>query len=202
MPGASHADVEDRDPDRREAVTIPTLETERLLLRPLVLADAAVTQRLFPQWEIVRFMNRVVPWPYPDDGAATFYREVVMPAMAAGMQWAWSLRLKTAPDDMIGAINLRSGGDGDNRGFWLGLPWHRQGLVTEASDTVTDYWFDVLKEPVLHVPKGAANAASRRISERCGMRLVATEMRDYVSGPQLGELWEITRDEWRRYRAR
>jgi [ribosomal protein S5]-alanine N-acetyltransferase len=24
----------------------------------------------------------------------------------------------------------------ENRGFWLGLPWHGQGLMTEASDSV------------------------------------------------------------------
>jgi hypothetical protein len=36
--------------------------------------------------------------------------------------------------------------------------------MTEACDAVTDYWFDVLREPVLRVPK-AANGASRRISE-------------------------------------
>lgn len=34
-------------------MTIPTLETRRLILRPLVIEDAATTQRLFPHWEIV-----------------------------------------------------------------------------------------------------------------------------------------------------
>ena len=47
----------------------PELETPRLLLRPLVLADAAETQILFPRWEIVRYLANHVPWPYPPDGA-------------------------------------------------------------------------------------------------------------------------------------
>ena len=48
---------------------------------------------------------------------------------------------------MIGFISpMRK--PGHNRGFWLGLPWHGQGLMTEACDAVTDYWFDVLREPV------------------------------------------------------
>ena len=199
MPGPSHADLEAGNPHGGGAVSFPSLETRRLLLRPLVIEDAATTQRLFPKWEIVRFMNGIVPWPYPDDGAESFYREVALPAMAAGTQWTWSLRLKLAPDEMIGAISLRRG-DSDNRGFWLGLPWHRQGLMTEASDLVTDYWFDVLGEPMLRVPKAAANLASRRISKRCGMRLIATEQRRFVSGEHLGEIWEITAEEWRRYR--
>ena len=32
------------------------------------------------------------------------------------------------------------------------------------------------------------------------MRLVATERRQFVSGEHLGEIWEITAEEWRRYR--
>jgi len=62
---------------------------------------------------------------------------------------------------------------------------------------VTDYWFDTLKFPVLRVPKAAANRASRRISERQRMRLVATEEREYVSGRARTEIWEITAEEWR-----
>jgi RimJ/RimL family protein N-acetyltransferase len=90
----------------------------------------------------------------------------------------------------------------ENRGFWLGLPWHGRGLMTEAADAVTDYWFDVLKFPVLRIPKAAANIASRRISEKQGMRLVATEEREYVSGRTTAEIWEITADEWRAHRGR
>ena len=47
----------------------PALCTERLLLRPLELADADAIQQLFPQWEVVRYLNALVPWPYPADGA-------------------------------------------------------------------------------------------------------------------------------------
>ena len=50
-------------------VMTPELESARLLLRPLQLADAAYTQILFPHWEIVQFLNQQVPWPYPVDGA-------------------------------------------------------------------------------------------------------------------------------------
>jgi ribosomal-protein-alanine N-acetyltransferase len=46
----------------------PTLETRRLILRPLEIADADEVQILFPHWEIVRYLNNRVPWPYPPDG--------------------------------------------------------------------------------------------------------------------------------------
>src|SRR5580700_9300933 len=175
---------------------IPTLETPRLLLRPLELADAEQAQILFPHWEIVRYLSSIVPWPYPPDGAYTWYRDHALPAMERGEEWHWTLRLKDSPDRLIGAIGLMRE-ENDNRGFWLGLPWQGQGLMTEVCEAVTDYWFDVLKFPVLRAPKAVPNVASRRISEKTGMRMVAIEEADYVSGRFPTEIWEITAEEWR-----
>jgi [ribosomal protein S5]-alanine N-acetyltransferase len=181
---------------------VPPLETPRLLLRPVELSDAQQIQFLFPHWEIVRYLQNIVPWPYPPDGASEFLRDRALPAMERGEAWHWTLRLKTEPQQVIGFISLMKG-ENENRGFWMGLPWQGQGLMSEACDAVTDFWFDVLKFPVLRAPKAIANVASRRISEKQGMRLVATEERDYVSGRLPGEVWEITAEEWRsRKRAR
>lgn len=174
---------------------MPQLETPRLELRPLELADADQVQVLFPQWEIVRYLASVVPWPYPEDGALAYYRDQALPAVERGEQWHWSLRLKSSPGQLIGSICLMKGEN--NRGFWLGLPWQGRGLMTEAVEAVTRFWFDDLGFPVLRAPKAIANTASRRISEKTGMRVVAIEERDYVSGRLPTEIWEITAEEWR-----
>ena len=183
---------------------VPQLETMRLVLRPLELADAEQIQRLFPHWEIVKHLAAVVPWPYPADGALTFVRDVALPAVARGEQSNWTLRLKTNPEQLIGSIALihSPSRPHENRGFWIGLPWHGRGLMTEAADAVTDYWFNVLKFSVLRISKAAANLASRRVSEKQGMRLVGTEEREYVAGHMTAEIWEITADEWNRRRGR
>jgi RimJ/RimL family protein N-acetyltransferase len=178
----------------------PALETARLVLRPLALVDAEQTQGLFGQWEIVKYLADQVPWPYPADGAYTYYRDHALPAVERGEEWHWTLRLKSATERIIGSISLLKN-ESNNRGFWLGLPWQGQGLMSEASEVVTDYWFDTLGFPVLRVPKAAVNIASRRISEKNGMRLVAREERQYVSGRLLSEIWEITAEEWRARRA-
>ena len=167
-----------------------------MVLRPLELADADQAQALFPHWEIVKYLATQVPWPYPPDGAFTFYRDVALPAMARREAWHWTLRLKSDPDRMIGSIGLQAQ-ENNNRGFWLGLEWQGRGLMSEASDAVTDFWFDELRFPVLRVPKAAVNGPSRRISEKSGMRVIATEEREYVSGRLLTEIWEITAAEWR-----
>jgi RimJ/RimL family protein N-acetyltransferase len=179
---------------------IATLQTKRLLLQPLQLADAERTQQLFSQWEIVKFLNKQIPWPYPPDGTITYYRNVALPAVERGEQWHWTLRLRQSPGEHIGSVGLISKDGHATRGFWLGLPWHGQGLMTEAAFAVNDYCFDALGFSVLRVPKAIVNIASRRISEKTGMRVIATEEREYVSGKLLTEIWEITADEWREQR--
>ncbi|MDF3203060.1 GNAT family N-acetyltransferase [Pseudomonas sp. 1912-s] len=174
---------------------IPTLYTERLILRPLTLEDAEGVQQQFPHWEVVRYLNAQVPWPYPADGARSYLEHVALPAMARGVEWHWSIRLKSAPEVLIGNVSLMDEVD-NNRGFWLGLQWQGQGLMAEASAAVTEYWFEVLGRPLMRVPKATPNVASRRISERTGMRLVRTDEGRFVAGSFPKDIWEITREEW------
>jgi [ribosomal protein S5]-alanine N-acetyltransferase len=174
---------------------IPTLETPRLRLRPLTLEDADEIQAHFPVWDVVRLMSAAIPWPYPPDGALTWCRDVALPQMASGDAWHWTIRPKDQPGQLIGVISLMRTED-NNRGFWVGLEWQGHGFATEAAEAVTDFWFDVLKFPLLRVPKAVANLASRRVSEKLNMRIVATEERDHVSGSALDEIWEITAEEW------
>ncbi len=174
---------------------VPVLETARLILRPAGLADAQAVQELFPNWEIVRYLNAKVPWPYPPDGALQFIRDVALPAMERGEQWIWAIRLKGGPEHLIGMINLAADRD-DNRGFWLGIPWQGQGLMSEACEAVTEFWFNSLGRELLRVSKAVPNAASRRVSEKEGARLVAIEERDFVSGRGPTEIWELTRRDW------
>jgi RimJ/RimL family protein N-acetyltransferase len=182
------------------AVPIPILETPRLRLLPLDLVDAPAVQAEFPRWEIVRYLSTAVPWPYPPDGALSM-RDAALPAMAAGTGWYWSIRPRTASEQLIGIINLTLTPD-NNRGFWLSPDWWGQGLAGEAAAAVTTYWFETLNQPVLRVRKASANVASQRISIRSGMRVIASEERDYVGGRQMADLWEITREEWRRRQSR
>jgi RimJ/RimL family protein N-acetyltransferase len=175
---------------------VPELTTPRLILRPLELADAEQTQLLFPHWEIVQYLADVVPWPFPPDGAHTHYRDKALPAMARGEAWHWTLRLKSNPAQIVGAIDLRLHAE-SNRGFWLGIPWQGKGLMTEAAHATTAFWFDVLDMPELRVSKAVANTASRRISQSAGMKLVALTERNFVSGPLPTELYSLTAEDYR-----
>lgn len=174
----------------------PPLDTPRLLLAPLALEDAPQIQRIFPRWEIVRYLGARVPWPYPPDGALTFIRNLALPAMVRGTEFHWTLRLRSAPSEIIGVISLRTDTP-KNRGFWLAPEHWGNGLMSEACERVTAFWFDTLGMLELRTGKAIENVASRRLSEKQGMRIVGTEDRDCVCGRVASEIWAITAEEWR-----
>jgi len=175
----------------------PTLVTQRLILRPLTLDDAEGIQQQFPHWEVVRYLNTLVPSAPTRLTARRHYLEphrVARHGPGRGIGH-WAIRLQSAPEQLIGNISLMDEPD-NNRGFWLGPRWQGQGLMSEANEAVTAYWFEVLERPVLRVPKAAPNLKSRRISERTGMRLIRTDEGEFVEGIFPRDIWEMTREEW------
>jgi RimJ/RimL family protein N-acetyltransferase len=74
--------------------------------------------------------------------------------------------------------------------------------MSEACVWINDFWFETLGNDVLRVSKAVGNTMSRRISEKQGMRLIGFGEKDYVSGHLPSEIWEITAEEWRAWKAR
>lgn len=175
----------------------PVLHTPRLVLRPVRSKDAPVIQRLFPQWEIVRWLDAKVPWPYPADGAATFVAGC-LEEMARGEKSHWAIVPRSGPADLIGLIDLwpDDGVSRNQRGFWLDPAYQRRGLMTEAADCVTDYAFRQLGWPHLWLNNAQDNHASRRIKEKQGARLVDLLIGRYVGGETSQMIWLLTRDAW------
>ena len=174
------------------------LHTPRLLLRPLQLSDAPQTQLLFPHWEIVKYLNAIAPWPYPpnDTDLTVFKREGM-----TGVNFApiGNVNAYHTPNDNIAHVDLRTlQHQGDNAVAAvrtlanMDLRHHPRG---------SSVWFDVLGFKTMRAPKAVGNIASRRISEKTGMRLVGIEERNFVSGRLPCEIWEITAEEWHKTRA-
>jgi RimJ/RimL family protein N-acetyltransferase len=175
----------------------PVLHTPRLVLRPVRTKDAPVIQRRFPKWEVVRWLDARVPWPYPADGAANFVAQCLA-EMAHGEKSHWAIVPRTGPADLIGMINLwpDDGSGRGQRGFWLDPEFHGKGLMTEAADRVTDYAFRKLGWPCLWLSNAQENLASRRIKEKQGARLVDLLIAQAVSGQVSQMLWLLTREDW------
>ena len=69
-----------------------TIETARLILRPLDLSDADAVQAFFLRWQIVKFLASVVPWPYPADGVLSYIPDRALAGMCEATRWHWLIR--------------------------------------------------------------------------------------------------------------
>ncbi|MBS0549373.1 MAG: GNAT family N-acetyltransferase [Proteobacteria bacterium] len=175
----------------------PVLHTSRLVLRPVRSKDAPVIQRRFPRWDVVKWLNTDIPWPYPPDGAATYVARC-REEMARGEKSHWAIVPRKGPADLIGLIHLGpdDGSGKDQRGFWLDPEHQGKGLMTEAANRVTDYAFRELGWPCLWLTNAQENHASRRIKEKQGARLVELLISRCVSGPVEQMVWQLSAQDW------
>ncbi|MEP6841628.1 MAG: GNAT family N-acetyltransferase [Bradyrhizobium sp.] len=178
----------------------PTLQTPRLMLRPLAPSDAPDIQRHFDNWNIIRHLARVVPWPYPDDGAETFVK-LQLEKIAAGEDlYHWVLALRSGNGEAIGNIHFRPRADSPkgNRGFWLAEPYWNQGLMTEAVAAVNDFAFTTLGIESFYVCNAATNVASRRVKQKTGAEFIGYIELAHHDGQSRSEKWRVTRESWLR----
>ena len=184
-------------PPARLMPPTPVLQTPRLVLRPVRSKDAPVIQRRFPKWEIVRWLDAKIPWPYPADGAAT-YVAACLEEMARGEKSHWAIIPKSGPADLIGIIDLwpDDGISRSQRGFWLDPAFQGKGLMAEAAERVTEYAFCKLGWPHLWLTNAQDNHPSRRIKEKQGARLVDLMIGEHVGGKGPQMVWLLTQQDW------
>jgi len=184
-------------PEHLRMPATPVLETPRLILRPMRAGDVPAIQRRFPKWEIVQYLHDEVPWPYPDDGAATNMAQVLA-RMDRREQCFWAITPRGGDDELIGRIDLWAddGVKKDQRGFWLDPELWGQGLMTEAADRVTDFALVELGWPHLWLSNAEVNLASHRVKEKQGATIVERTPRGYVYGQGVKVTWLLTREAW------
>lgn len=180
----------------------PRIETPRLILRPLALSDAAAIQRHFNNWNIVRSLSTVVPWPYPEDGAQVFIARELAKIAAGEDIYQWVLVLRDGNGEAVGNINFRPRIESPegNRGFWLAEPYWNRGLMTEAIAAVNDFAFLTLGLESFHVCNAQSNVASRRVKQKTGAEFIGFVELPHHNGESRAEKWKVTRDTWLRDR--
>ncbi len=179
---------------------IPIFRTERLVVRPLIESDAPAYQKHFADYNVIRTLTRLVPWPYPAAGALDYIRTVILPNQGKD-RWTWGITLKEAPEEVIGAVEMWRYGQIDNRGFWLAHKHWGKGFMTEAVFPVTDYAFDTLGFEKLVFSNAVGNKRSGRVKEKSGARLIKEIPGEFVD-PALttSEIYELTKEEWQKMR--
>ena len=175
---------------------IAEFQTDRLLLRDISLDDAPSWTAHFVDYEIIRHLHAHIPWPYPEKGVADFISTKILPLQGKN-HWNWVLCELEKPETVIGCISLWRESRPDNRGFWLGRDYWRQGLMTEALKPGMDHAFTDLGFHKVILSNAVGNIRSRRLKEKAGARLLGVEPANFVD-PAFTEreLWELDKGTW------
>lgn len=142
---------------------LPSLTTERLLLRPMRVTDAADVFAYARDPDVLRFTTGSPPHHVDET------RRFLEDSLTLPNDRMWAIQLVGKPT-VIGAIEfgLRSPESGSIHYALAKAHWGR-GLMTEAVDAVCRWAFDTLAPLVeIRTSVADANIASMRVLEKCG----------------------------------
>ncbi|HET7565509.1 MAG TPA: GNAT family N-acetyltransferase [Gemmatimonadaceae bacterium] len=147
----------------------PTLETERLALRPFMLTDAPDVERLAGDRDVaVNTLN--IPHPY-DQATAELWISTHEVSFAVGQQVTFAITDR-ATGALMGAISLTINTEHERAelGYWIGKEFWGCGYTTEAAAVVLRYAFQVLEVNRVFACHFTRNPASGRVMQKIGMR--------------------------------
>lgn len=147
---------------------MPTLETERLILRPFTLEDAPAVYEFVKEWDVASTTLNI-PHPYEPGMADSWIRSHTISA-AAGDGFSLAM-IERASGDLVGSIALRLSPPHDRGelGYWVGRPYWGRGYVTEAAAAVMKHGFEVLGLNRIEAHHLSRNPASGRVMQKLGM---------------------------------
>ncbi len=159
------------------------IETERLLLRPLAVADAPALARLFADdWEAIKQTGRM-PWPPTE---AALRRWIAMYIAPASHSFLMTTRQDRAA---VGGIGFGGHGGTAELGYALGRRFWGQGYATEGVRAMAVHAAG-LGYRVLEAFSFLENPASVRVLEKAGFRDLGVVDRPY---PERGGVRQVRR---------
>lgn len=178
-------------------ITIPRVETDRLVLRPLALSDASDVQGLAGDFAIADTTARI-PHPY-EDGVAEAWIASLPEALRQRRGLVFGIEEKSS-GLFLGTVGLASSGDGEEAelGYWIGRPYWNRGFGSEAAIAAVDFAFNGLGCKRVHAHHFSRNPASGRVLQKLGFRHEGTR-RDHEVAPDRHEdveLYGLRRKEW------
>jgi [ribosomal protein S5]-alanine N-acetyltransferase len=179
--------------------TTPTLDTERLVLRPLLDADAAAVASGAGDPRVARYLIQV-PTPYPPALARRWIRGRLEWWMA-GRGVTLAIARRDAPRALLGTVSLRRYAR-DRRaelGYWLAASAWGQGYATEATRAAVAFGFEELSLARIYAQVLAGNEASLRVLEKLGMVREGVKRRHVRKDRRLHDLvfYGLLREEFR-----
>lgn len=148
------------------AATGQTIKTRRLVLRPQQLSDAGSIAEALSDFQVARMLTRI-PAPYHRQDALEW---LVM--RTAGTAQGWDFAITRADDTLIGVVCVEERDGEWQLGYWLNRAHWGKGYMTEAVSAVTERFFQHMPDETLYSGVFADNAASLRVQEKLGFRVV------------------------------
>ncbi|MFA7533959.1 MAG: GNAT family N-acetyltransferase [Tissierellaceae bacterium] len=151
----------------------PTLETDRLILRPFLLSDAKIVQKLAGDYKIaVTTLN--IPHPY-EDGMAESWIGTHSENFKEGNGVTYAI-VNKSDGSLIGAIGLMINKVHRRAelGYWIGVPFWNRGYCTEASKVIVQYGFEKLDINKIFARALVSNTGSWKVMEKTGMSYEGT----------------------------
>ena len=151
-------------------MTIPTLETDRLILRPVTEADAAAIFLACSNPNVTQYTlfdtHRSI------DDTFAFIRGYAMPSYAKGLAdpLVWVLKADPAAG-VIGAAGVRWTSEPNGTmecGYWLAEPYWGKGLAPEVVRVVARFAFDTYPIHRLQAHTVSEHLRSGRVLEKAG----------------------------------
>jgi len=151
---------------------LPSIIGEGVMLRPPQTAD-------YGEWTALRDLSRefLMPWeptwPADDLSRGAFRRRLRRYAedLRADQGYAF-LVIRSADEVLVGGLtvaNIRRGvAQAGSLGYWMGLPFVRQGYMTAAVSAVLPFAFETLRLHRLEAACIPTNDASIRLLEKTG----------------------------------
>ena len=178
------------------------LETGRLRLRQFTAADEDNLFELNSDPEVMRYISGGEPTPRAQirDEILPFHSRYYEKFPGFGT-WAAEAR---PTGEFLGWFHFRSSDGGADLGYRLRRAAWSRGYATEGSRALIRTGFTGLGVQRVFAHAMAANAASRRVLEKCGLVLVPAAGPGrtgsaVAAGPEPGEVeYELTRAQWDR----
>jgi len=142
----------------------PTLETERLILRPVAMADAPRIAAFTNDPDVARMIGGAA---FPNTQVCAEGKILIHQAREPlGLEHVFAIDLPG--EGLIGeAVAYRRPGRGVEIGYWLAKPFWGQGFGEEAAKAVTTFAVGWATGPVRAVC-ATDNLASQRVLEKAG----------------------------------
>jgi ribosomal-protein-alanine N-acetyltransferase len=176
---------------------MPTIETERLILRPYRPSDAADVQRLAGAREVA-YTTLNIPYPYPD-GAAETWIGTHAAGWAAGEELPLAVTLRDE-GRFVGGIGLSFNvrHEWAEMGYWIAVADWGKGYCTEAARALLGYGFETLGLNRIQATHLKRNPASGRVMQKIGMQCEGCLRQGVKKWNQFEDLvqYAILRDEY------